>query len=213
LLLYADDVEGARRLLLDSQEGWNPVPYRISHLWILYATAPLDIYMGQPHEAIHAWEEAHLAMKQVFLDRATHVMRNARELYGRACIAAALLDESPGPLIDRARKQATRITSTGNPLAKAQGQNILAGVAALEGDQAEAVRQWTLAVSAFDEQGVGGYAAAVHHRLAQLTSGDTSDTHRTRSREFFAREEVGNPDRFSSVLAPGIALPPSPSER
>jgi serine/threonine protein kinase len=209
-LLYSGNVRAARNSLEESQVGWDPNPYRISHLWILYANVPLAIYEGQGLQAMEACEDAFVQMRKVFLDRASHVMQNGREIHARSCLAAASTAEHPEPMLAKARKQGRRIEGTENPVLEAQSQNILAGVAALENRRDEAIQRWQRAASLFVEHGMRGYAAAIHHRLAQLVESDQAHTYSEMALEFFSLEEVREPARFVAVFAPGPPMVDAP---
>ena len=81
---------------------------------------------------------------------------------------------------------------------------LLAGAAALAGDQDTAVAELRRAIPVFERCEMSAYLASSRRRLAALIGGDEGRALLQLADAWVAAESVVRPDRYTNMMAPGF---------
>jgi hypothetical protein len=206
----------ARRRVDEFIEHWSVQGYHLQHYYALLARTHLDLYEDRGADALARVQADWPELAGAYLLLMPAVRHEAVHLRARAALAAA------GQTSGAARTAALRLASRDarflarRPVAwtRALAPLVTAGVAALKGEVAGAVRDLESAVAELDACGMRGYAAAARYRLGQLVPGAPGEGHREAVRAVTVQEHLGAvAPRLWQVLAPGFpAERPDPQE-
>jgi hypothetical protein len=164
----------------------------------------LERYRGEYERswALHQ-EDAQVIKKMIFL-RTPWVMTEYQRGRGCSALGAATRRREPAELLAIARASAKVCLK--QPLINAEGHGrlILAGVAALVGDQDTAVAELRRVITVFERCEMAGYLAATRRRLAALVGGDEGRALMRLADVWIDAEKIVRPDRYTNMMAPGF---------
>jgi len=200
--LLAGDPDTARQTIAAALANWTQVGFHVQHIVALMAQTYIDLSCGRGEAAWRRMQQqwplaAQLLRVQVLRSLLTH-------LRARSALAAARSSRSPGPLLRAARRDAQRVLRERMPYCTPHAQHLLAGVAALQGDQDAAIswlRQAVLGYAAVDMQAL---AAATRYRLGTLVGGDEGRSLIAEAEAFFQAQGAQEVGRIVDAFAVSV---------
>jgi serine/threonine protein kinase/tetratricopeptide (TPR) repeat protein len=209
LWLAADNPDRARQEVIDALQQWTHEGFHLQHYSSLHALTQIELYTGDGEVAWKHFTGQWKALRRSMLLRVQAVRIEARFLKARTALAAAAVTpQNRAALIKIADHMAAKIDSEemawGQPLAL----TIQAGVAGLRGDVARVPVLLAAALAGFETADMALYAAAMRRLLGQVTPGDEGRQLVAQADEWMQRQQIKNPARMASMLAPGLTIPP-----
>ncbi len=164
----------------------------------------LERYRGDSERAwaLHL-EDARLIKKMFFL-RTPWVMTEYQRSRGINALGAAVQRRDRGELLAITRTAAKVCLQQPLQNAEGHGRLLLAGAAALTGDQDTAVAELRRAIPVFERCEMSAYLASARRRLAALIGGDEGRALLQLADAWVAAEHVVRPDRYTNMMAPGF---------
>lgn len=203
--LAADQIEEARSRAELTPAGWPDMSFTFQHVLQLIGLASIDLYENQ---GVRAWDRitnAWPGLKRSGQDRHLLIRNIMLHLRARAAVAAIVSGGNNRKLIRSARRDARKLQRDSMPWARALGQLVLAGLAAVRGADEEAVQSLESVIREFDAAEMALFAAAARRRLGELIGGDQGQSLIAAGTAFMTGQGVQAPDRMTDLLAPGFA--------
>ncbi|MEM7351638.1 MAG: AAA family ATPase [Acidobacteriota bacterium] len=186
---------------------WSYTGFHRLHYEEVLGRVEVALYRGRSLEAWRLVEGLWPKLRRSFAFRVQIVRVEARGLYCRAALAAAVAlgsDSATGSkLRRRVQKMLRRLEAEKLDWASALGRSILAGCATLMGETAAAIESSKTAAAAFEAAGFELYAAANRYRLGQLLASGGRDLRREAA-EWMGGQGIRRPEKMVNVLAPGL---------
>jgi serine/threonine protein kinase len=189
--LVRDEPAIARQQVQAAEREWTHQGYHLQHWFFAFAHAQIDLYENQPQPAYERVCKSFIGLRKSFLLRIEHTRVEALFLRARTALACGLV----GP----AEADARRLARHGLEWARPAAALIRAGVAAKKGDRSRATERLDEAVSRFEAAEMAAFAAVARRRRAEL-AGTVDEA----ANEWMRRQGIRNPDRFTTMLAPGF---------
>jgi hypothetical protein len=126
------------------------------------------------------------------------------QLRARSALAAAATAVHPEPYLACAWREARRLDRQKTPWAEALARLIRAGVAAFRGDRASAGPLLEEAISRFEAEDMGLFAAAAKRRLGELRGGTQGQALVAEADAWMTGRGIVNPARMAATFAPGF---------
>ncbi len=204
--LFADDLEGARRLASDAVSVWPTGSGRhIQGYWEAFAEAQADLYTGEKGLAWKKLEGAWPRFSQGTYMRIRLVRAEAWQLRGRCAIdAAAAGTREQIRMLKEARRAVSALNKQRTPASTAWAQMIKAGVRMIEDRRYDAIELLEQAESAFSELGMRLYAAAARWRRGDLHRDAAGRKLVDEAKEWMHSRRLASPQSVLSCLAPGF---------
>lgn len=200
LHLAADDAARAAEEQDHSLDGWTGRGFQLQHYWNWYARASIDLYAG---ESLAAWERLAAqwrAYRWSFLSGTEALLVGVLALRARTAIACAAT--APGAaqrrFLARAGRDVRRLERFRIPWATSQATVALAGIASVQGEEAEAGRLLAAGAEALAACGLAAEEASARWHLGQRGDGAAREA----AAEWMEREGVRHPGRLARLLVP-----------
>jgi hypothetical protein len=200
------DAPAEARDRVDAVTGlWSRRAYLHQHWLALWAHCQIDLYEGQPRQAVARIErDAPDLTRSQFL-RVHLISILWRELRARAALAAVAGDDTRA----RERLAAVRadvrwIRSTRAAWGQGLADLLDASCEWLEGRSELAVAGLRRAVAGFDASGLALHAAAARWRLGRVVGGDEGELLRRNALRFMEDGGARVPERLVRMLAPAF---------
>ena len=205
--LAAGDPDGAEQILELSLARWSRSGFHVPHLLAAAARSMISIYRGRPEDAFDGLLGDYRDVKRALQLEVRILEVNYFSYRGRAAVAAMFDDPVRTELAITARRDARRLARMKIHWVTPQADAIFAGLAALRGDNGEAVRLLRSAMSGFDAARMESFAAAARIRLGELLQNDEGDQLRRNGEEWLEGQNVAEIPRMIDTLVPGFPDP------
>lgn len=206
VFLAKDSPAEARARSEDALARWSQRTFHVEHWWAMLGDRQVDLYEGNGAAAwervLAEWPRLDASLLrlgvQLTLLEATH-------LRGRCALARAraVTGGEREDLLREAERDARRMLKEEQPWSTPLASLLLAGAAALRGDQGAAREQLVEAIGGLDAADMALYATAARWRLGQVEGGDGGRAALQEAEAWLRREGVEAPARFVGMLAPG----------
>ena len=208
LWLAADNPDRARQEVIDALQQWTHEGFHLQHYTSLHALTQIELYTGDGEVAWKHFAGQWKALRRSMLLRVQALRIEAWFLKARTALsAAAVTPQDRATLIKVADRLAAKIDreemAWGQPLAA----TIQAGAAALRGDAARVPVLLAAALKGFEKADMALYAAAARRLLGQVTPGDEGRQLIAQADDWMQRQQIKNPARMATMLAPGLSAP------
>jgi len=203
--IVKDEVEAARRHVIEGMSGWSHAGFHIQHVAQKLAEGQTDLYLGDGASAhrrvVAAWGAITGAIIfRVQLTRIATYHQRARA----ALSAATAAGSTRRALVDDARRCASKIAGEHMAWADPLAALVRAGVRHLQGDDERARSALEEAVRGFDATDMALYAHAARRRHGMLVGGDAGADEVARADAWMRAMGIKRPDRMVAMLAPGF---------
>lgn len=205
--LASGDPNGAEEILELSLARWSHSGFHVPHLLAAATRSMISIYRGRPEDAIDGLQRHHRDLKRSLLLEVRILEVDYFSFRGRAAVAAMFDDPVRTELATTAHRDARRLARMKIHWVTPQADAIYAGLAALRGDNGEAVRLLRSAVAGFDAARMESFAAAARIRLGELLQNDEGDQLRNEGEEWLEGQNVAEIPRMIDTLVPGFPDP------
>jgi len=202
-LLAPDKVDEAEKQLATYRRD-APRRFEAHKLNYSFQTAALRRYVG---DAAGAWQVCEQDFPEIKkLSVLSSAMAKAEFLLWRgACaVAGATVAADPKPLLAEAMRNAARLLRHPSVFARAYGHLTRAGAVALQGNQDAAVADLRQAIELAASRQMGAFESAAKERLAALVGGIEAEVLQAEARQYWQREGILRPERFTEMAAPGF---------
>ncbi len=205
LWLAADNPDRARQEVIEALQQWTHEGFHLQHYTSLLALTQIELYTGDGEVAWKHLTGQWKALRRSMLLRVQALRIEALFLHARTALAAAAVKpRNRATLIKVADRMAAKIDSEqmgwGQPLAA----TIQAGVAGLQGDVERVPVLLAAALAGFEKADMALYAAAARRLLGKVTPGDQGRQLVAQADEWMQKQQIKNPSRMASMLAPGL---------
>ena len=198
MAVYGDS-EGARRLVAELRQLWQPRQITFQHILMAVAEVEIELLDGRAEAAVAAAERVLGDTKARIVSGMMPSHVDFYELRGRSRVRAALDGVDVQRSLQLVRRDLAKMRRSHKPQVGVEAQVIEAALRCCEDDKTGAETLWREAAARFDELGMAGHLAAVRWRLGQC--GD--DAARSAAQEYFDAQGLVEPMRLVDALAPG----------
>jgi eukaryotic-like serine/threonine-protein kinase len=192
---------------------WSRNGFHRQHYSALLARVQTALYRGDAASAWRLLDEDHANLRRSMLERLQAVRVESSYLHARCAIAVARADSSQRSLLSVARRYARRIERERMPWSNPIALLLRGGIASVEGNLDVAKAHLQEALTQFDQNDMGLYAAVTKRRLGALRRDGEGHRLQRESEAWLAAQQIKNPVSFSRMFAPGFAddpvLPPA----
>jgi serine/threonine protein kinase/tetratricopeptide (TPR) repeat protein len=201
--LVTDDVEAARREVINAMSAWSQRSYHLQHYRAMLAEANIELYAGAGARAyervVRDWAE----LKKSFLLRVQYVRADAHFVRARAALASSLEGATRRARIAEAQHLARRIGSEDMAWTLPLADMVRAGVASFNETPNDASRLLTAALRGAEAADMTIHAAAIRRQLGVLIGGDEGRALTAQADHAMTSQGVRVPERLAAMLAPG----------
>ena len=190
-LLAAGDPSGARAAVREVMQRWSATSFHFQHYWALLSEGLIDLYERTPAEGWARLEAGWPALKGSQLLRIQNVRIEASFLRARLALATGRLDVAAKALRLLERED----------IGWARGFALLIRAAAAP-QPGELLSQ---ALTCFDQEGMGLFAAATRLRLSATQEVPLRDANARAATAWMAAQGIVDPERMTAVLIPTLA--------
>ncbi|HEX4457841.1 MAG TPA: AAA family ATPase, partial [Polyangia bacterium] len=213
--LTVDDAETARRDVSDAIAGWLPGrdDFGNQHYLALRSLTYIALYAGDVDAVADALTAKWQRFYGTLLRHVLLLQQDGRMLTAQLALARAVNARQRGDataaaaLVRSARHDAAALARVKLPMARAALPRVLAGLAALAGDDAAAVGHLREALVRAEANHAALYAAAIRRRLGALVGGSEGAALVAAADAYFAGEGVRHPARMTAALVSGWPHP------
>jgi hypothetical protein len=202
--LVGDDPDEGERQVIESIERWSAKGFHRQHYNALLARVQTALYRGNGEAAWRLLDEQEGMIWRSLLTRIQVLRVETHYMRARAALAMAASGRDPGRYLGVARARARRIErerlAWANPIALL----LRAGIVAVEGDVALALRHLHAAVDRFERADMHLYAAVARRRIGALQADTHGREMRRASDAFMAAQTIAKPASMTRMLAPGF---------
>jgi ATP/maltotriose-dependent transcriptional regulator MalT len=198
--LVDGDPQAARVTVAKALSQWTYAGFHVQHFIALMSQTYIDLYCGRGEAAWQRMQEQWPLARRSQLLRVQVLRTLLTHLRGRAALAYARESPTPGPLLRAAQRDARQLLRENMPYCTPHGRHLLAGVAALQGDRAAALRMLEDAVRGYESCHMSLLAAATRCRWGELRGDDEGLRMADEARTFFQDQAVDDIDRFLHAL-------------
>ena len=202
--LAADDPTRARDEVILAMSTWPRKGFHLQHYSSLVALAQIEMYTGDYEVAWKHIEGQIKALEKSMLLRIQGLRIDSTHLRARLALASAVGDQREQHL-RLAEKLAAKIEREEMAYANPLATLVRAGVARQRGNETGAVALLEKASSDFDAARMRLYAVAARCRLGETIGGDRGRQLIAQADEWMMKQQIKNPARMMSLLAPGFA--------
>lgn len=203
--LVAGDVEGAERARTAAMRTCATMQgIHIQHQEDLIARHHIYLYQRDGRGAWRDIEEHLPALARARLLGLNMIRLECLHARARSALAAATSVDTD--LLRLCRTVARRIARERLPWAAPLAALLLAGVAAMHGDDRAAVIKLRAAVHGFDSAEMKLYAAVARRALGGMLGGDGGRELVAAVDRWMTQQRIADPARFAAMLAPGLVL-------
>ncbi|HEY6064819.1 MAG TPA: hypothetical protein VIY96_01595, partial [Thermoanaerobaculia bacterium] len=206
--LMSDEPVRAREELDRAVNQWSHQGFQLQHYFHLVGEAEISLYAGPTTEAWDGLLRRWRALERSLLLRSVQLFRiESRHLRARSAIAAATCRE-PGTSswkdpLRSALRDARRIEKEATPWGSPLADLIQAAAAAIQGFTSDATRLLISAEAGFEENNMGLYSSASRRVRGLLLGGEKGRELVRSADEWMSGQKIVNPERMTSMLAPG----------
>ncbi|HEU4889488.1 MAG TPA: AAA family ATPase, partial [Thermoanaerobaculia bacterium] len=201
--LALDDPDTALRINQTVIDRWSSERFQSQHLFELFASAQIDLYVGRPADAWQRVMESWPAMVHSKIPRVQFAHIEMRHLRARVGLAVAKTTGDRS-VLRQVERDATMIFNEKMHWALPLAQSIRAGLRALDADFEESRQLLENAVRNFEKMEMALYAAGARRRLGELIGGDEGAALVTEADGWLRGQLVKVPERMVDVLVPGF---------
>jgi hypothetical protein len=204
LKLAQDDPDAARDVRKHSLARWIHRGFGLQQGMSVETAAWIEVYAGNPAEALQTLEEAWPQLKKHQLLRALGFRFQVLWIRARAAIAAAATAQEPAHLLRLARRDAEALSREGVPWLDSLSNTIHAALLNGEGKGEQAVELLRKSTRDFEQRQLAGLAAASKWALGSLLPGSEGTELIASAEEWLKTEGIVNPLRWTQMLVPGF---------
>lgn len=214
-LVLLDDPQGARDAARRMRREWIRRQFPISRMFACFAEIEVDHYLERGRAGYRRVQRYWRALERSQLLRLEVIRLMA--VYGRACLALAAIDESPGDkeqLIAQAEHDARRLERDPHERGAVHAHVIRAAIACHRGDPRRAIELLGKAMAWYDRENYAAFAASTRRYQGLVIGGTEGRTLVDYADAWFYSQGVRNPARTAAVHMPGFPKAiDRPSER
>ena len=201
--LKDDNVELARVHAADIEQMLDRGFDRL-HYCELIGSAHIDLYCGAASQAYerleHSWKQAVPRIGMV--DPTYRVLLH--HLRARAALGCLSRESDDRKLHRVARRDGKGLCRDWQQWARPLGQLVLAGLAAVEGNQRQSIKLLRVGIQQCDEAELALFAAAARCRLGALLNNNEGQSLLTAGTNFMQQQGIRSPERMIEMLIPGF---------
>jgi hypothetical protein len=204
----SDEPVRAREELDRAVDQWSHQGFYLQHYFHLLGETEISLYAGPSPVAWEGLLGRWRALERSLLLRSVQLFRiESRHLRARSAIAAATCQE-PGTSswkdpLRSALRDARRIEREATPWGHPLADLIQAAAASIQGFASDAARLLLSAESGFEENDMGLYSSAARRARGLLIGGEKGRELVRSADRWMAGQKIVNPERMTSMLAPG----------
>ncbi len=204
--LADDDLDAARRLVLELPGKWSETGFNILHLHALWGESCIGLYAGQ---GVPAWERMNrlwaLSREPQNLQIIRIMMLNLRARIALAVYRQGGVQD-PHMLLRAAERDASSVEREKTAWGNALTLLLRAGIASCRGDERSTSNLLSRAIEALDAVDMNSFSASARRRLGELTLGDAGRALIEQADAWMRTQQVLNPARMTAMHAPGFPL-------
>ena len=211
--LAQDRPQHARQLIDEALARWPLAEsFHIQHYLHLIAAVHIDLYLGDGWAAWRRMVEAWPGLRRAMFVAMEGTGVELHNLRARAALAAACAGPdaagTPDPrwprprLLRAAAKDAAWLARRRPASARPFATLIRAGIAAAQGDTANAVARFAEAAAAFDAVEMKLYAAAARYREGTLRGGEEGERLQQQAMQWMHTQGVQKPAAMAAIFSP-----------
>jgi hypothetical protein len=201
--LVTDDVEAARREVINAMSAWSHRGYHLQHYRAMLAEANIEVYAGAGARAYERVVRDWAKLKKSFLLRVQYVRADAHFVRARPALASSLEGATPRARIAEAQRLAKQLASEDMAWTEPLANMVRAGVASLNDTPEDAARLLTVALRGAEAAEMATHAAAIRRQLGVLIGGDEGSALTAQADHAMTLQGVRVPERLAAMLAPG----------
>jgi tetratricopeptide (TPR) repeat protein len=202
-LLAPDKVDEAEKQLATYRRE-APRRFEAHKLNYAFQTAALRRYVGDAAGAWQVCEQDFPEIKKLTVLSSAFAKAEFLLWRGACAVAGATVAADPKPLLAEAHRNAARLLKHPSVFARAYGHLTRAGAVALQGDKDGAVADLRKAIELAASRQMASFESAAKERLAVLVGGIEAETLQAETRQYWQREGILRPERFTEMAAPGF---------
>ncbi|MFO0950342.1 MAG: AAA family ATPase [Isosphaeraceae bacterium] len=202
--LASDDAGAARERLRETMPVWTNQGYHVQHNDAVWASAQVDLYLGQTADARSLLLGRWPALRRSMLLQVQFVRVMMRYLRARTALAAASREGAPAPLIAEARTYGRKLVGERAPWASGLSLLVEASARSLQGDQDGSAATLRQASAELDAVEMAAHAAAARRRLGEILGGEEGAALVVEADALLRARGVANPERLTATYAPGF---------
>jgi tetratricopeptide (TPR) repeat protein len=207
LHLAAGDPDAALAEIRDALAEWNRPQVDLPRYWAFFARNEIALFRGDGDSVIDAMDaEARSFRRERHLD--FPIIANEMSVVRARAALSAAFRRPPGSkrsrLLRTARSDARRLLRSRAPYAPLWGRLVEAGIAAVEGRDADAAAAYEASERELSASDTFLHAAAALRRRGELTGGDAGRALVAESERRMRERGIVNPARWADMYAPGV---------
>jgi serine/threonine protein kinase len=202
--LVADQPDEGEREATETMARWSQKGFHRQHYSLRLARVQTALYRGDPSSAWRLLVEQEAELRASMLLHVQAFRIEASYLRARCAIAVAHANRSERRFLAVARSSARRIARERMAWSDPLALLLEAGIASVEGRQADAERQLQEAGERFERAEMKMYAAVTRRRLGALRGGAPGQRLREDAEAWMATQSIRNPVAITRMLAPGF---------
>ena len=169
-----------------------------------FQTAALRRYVGDAAGAWQVCEGDFPEIKKLSVLSSAFAKAEFLLWRGACAVAGATMAAEPRPLLAEAHRNAARLLKHPSVFARAYGHLTRAGAVALQGDRDATVADLRKAIELAASRQMASFESAAKERLAAIVGGTEAEVLQAEARQYWQREGILRPERFTEMAAPGF---------
>jgi hypothetical protein len=205
-LVAADNVDGARRHIVESIAQWSKTRFLVQHWQAMLWEAEIDLYAADGARAWTRLERDARSLRHSHLF-SVQLMRVLTQFVSARSAIASLDGLAAAHRVARlkeARRLHRLLEREGMPWIDPLAAMVAASLANAEGDAPAAARALGRAVDLASSAEMSLHAEAARHRLGLLLGGDRGRAMVNQAEEAMRSRGVRVPERYARMLVPGV---------
>ena len=203
-LLAADDPRGAARELEDHARQWSFRGFHLQHLTALMSRSFIDLYQEKGESAWERLSGSWSALRASQLLRVQVLDIFMHHIRARCALAAATQRGEAPELIRSAARDARKIDSLKMAWGAGLAKMVHASVAAHQGREEEAARDFFEAARALQEASMTSFSAAALRRFGEMVGGEQGRAAIASADESLAARGARDPERMAALHIPRL---------
>lgn len=209
VFLGADEPEQAIKEISEAMQDWVRKSFDLQHYWSLYTLVEIDLYSGNYVGAWQRMEKTWPALNSSFFLRTQIIAIESWHLRSRTAIALALDPEqfsklklTKAKLISIAEKHVAKMQREKAAWGNAFASLIKAGLASLQDNKKETIRQLIEAEVDFENIKMELYLAATRYRRGQIMGNEQGKALTQSAEEWMQSQKIKVPEKVVNMLVP-----------
>ena len=212
MLLAADELDRAQEELQQGMKAWSNQGFHTQHYYDLIRRGEIALYARKGMESWNCITGSWSSLSRSLILRIQTFRIESRYLLARSALAAAVdcfasqsQKNSFNHFIHAAEKGAKGMRREGTSYANSLCFFTRAGVAAIRGNELDAVTLFSRAEAEFAANDMALYAAAARRRRGEVIGGDEGRALIDSADNWIRGQNIKNPIRIVDMLSPGLS--------